>query len=113
MALAVEQVLEAGEAGVAGVVALGHLGELHLVADEDQVAGGLADGDRVGEGDLAGLVDERGSRTRPPAPARLNTQAVPPTRQAPPPSTPATSFDSITRTCPCCTSGSSSSSPTL
>ena len=57
--VAVEEVLEAGEAGLAGVAALGRLGELHLVADEDQVAGGLADGDGVGEGDLAGLVDEQ------------------------------------------------------
>lgn len=57
--VAIEQVLEAGEAGVAGVAALDGLGELHLVADEDQVPGRLADGDRVGERDLAGLVHEQ------------------------------------------------------
>ena len=37
--VAVEEVLQAGEAGVARVAALGRLGELHLVADEDQVPG--------------------------------------------------------------------------
>ena len=58
MAWPCEQVLEAGEAGVAGVAALDRLGELHLVADEDQVPGRESDGDRVGERDLAGLVDE-------------------------------------------------------
>ena len=56
--MAVQQVLEAREAGVAGMGALARLGELHLVADQDQVPGREADGDRVGERDLAGLVDE-------------------------------------------------------
>ena len=37
--VAVQQVLEAGEPGLAGMAALGRLGELHLVADEDQVPG--------------------------------------------------------------------------
>ncbi len=40
------------------MVPLGDLGELHLVADEDEVAGGEAHRDGVGEGDLAGLVDD-------------------------------------------------------
>ena len=37
--------------------ALGHLGELQRVTEENQIAGGGAHGQRVGEGDLAGLVD--------------------------------------------------------
>ena len=41
-----------------GWVPCDRLGELHLVADQDQVPGREADRDRVGEGDLAGLVDE-------------------------------------------------------
>ena len=38
--------------------ALGDLRELHLVADQDEVAGGLPDSDGVRERELAGLVDE-------------------------------------------------------
>ena len=56
--LPVEEVLQAGSAGVAGVVALGHLGELHLVADENEIAGREPDGHRVRQGELSGLVDD-------------------------------------------------------
>ncbi len=54
-----EKVFETGEAGVARVAALGRLGELHLIADEDQVAGGEANRDRVGEENLSRLGAER------------------------------------------------------
>ena len=56
--LPVEEVLQAGAAGIPGVVALGHLGELHLVADENQIAGREPHGYRVREGELSGLVDD-------------------------------------------------------
>ena len=52
-----EQVLEHGGAGARRMHALGDLGELEGIAEEDQVAGGRAHRERVGEGDLAGLVD--------------------------------------------------------
>ena len=58
MALAVEEVLQAGAAGLAGVAALGQLGQLHLVADENEIPGREPDGDRVREGELSGLVDD-------------------------------------------------------
>ena len=38
---------------------LRHLGELHLVSDENQVASGLAHGHRIRERYLAGFVDEQ------------------------------------------------------
>ena len=41
------------------VHALGHLCELQRIAEENQVPGGRAHGERVGQGDLAGLVDQR------------------------------------------------------
>jgi hypothetical protein len=40
------------------VHALDGLADLHLVAEEDEVAGSGAGGDEVGEGHLAGFVDE-------------------------------------------------------
>ena len=57
--LAVEQMLEHGQPGAAGMGALRDLGELQRIAEQDHVAGRGADGDRVGERDLAGLVDHQ------------------------------------------------------
>ncbi len=53
-----EQVLEHRERGAGGVGALGHLRELLGVAEQDDVPGGGAERERVGERDLARLVDE-------------------------------------------------------
>ena len=52
-----EKVLEDGGAAARRMHALGHLGELQRIAEENQVAGGRAHGQRVGERHLAGLVD--------------------------------------------------------
>ena len=52
-----EKVLEDGGAAARRMHALGHLGELQRIPEENQVAGGRAHGQRVGEGHLAGLVD--------------------------------------------------------
>ena len=57
--LVAEQVLEHRGSGVPGVNALRDLGELERVAEQDEVAGGRADRERVRERDLAGLVDEQ------------------------------------------------------
>ena len=53
-----EEIGEARLAALAGVLSLRRLGELHLVAHEDQVARRHPGGDGVGEGHLTGLVDE-------------------------------------------------------
>ena len=81
--VAVEHVLEAGEPGLAGVAALGRLGELHLVADQDQVPGRHARRRPRWRGRPGRPRRRRGSRSGPPAPSRLKTQAVPPTSTAP------------------------------
>src|SRR5439155_12712805 len=52
------EILQAGEPALAGMAAPAGLGELHLVADEDQVPGRETDGDGVRQRDLARFVDE-------------------------------------------------------
>ena len=54
----VEQVLEARVARPPRVDALHRLPELHLIAEQDEVAGARAHRDQVRDGDLARLVDE-------------------------------------------------------
>ena len=53
-----DQVPEHGGAAAGGVRPLDHLVELLRVADEHEVPRGRAHRERVGERDLAGLVDE-------------------------------------------------------
>ena len=54
---ALQQVFERAGAAAARVRALDRLPQLHLVADEDDVARGSAGGDEVGQRHLPGLVD--------------------------------------------------------
>ena len=54
--MALEQVIESGAAAFAGVCALDRLGELHLVAHEDDRLGGSSHCYQVSKRDLPGLV---------------------------------------------------------
>ena len=56
--VAVEQVLQRRDAGAVGVDRLGRLGELLRVAEQHHRAGRPEHGDRVGQRELARLVDD-------------------------------------------------------
>jgi hypothetical protein len=57
--VAVEDVLEGRAAGAGSVCSLGRPGQLLRIPEEDDVAGGPPEGDQVGEGHLARLVDHQ------------------------------------------------------
>ena len=96
-----------------GWLPLVDLGELHLVADQDEVARRQADGDRVGERDLAGLVDEQVVEPAGQLLAAEEPGGAADETARPSPSTSGTSSFSSAATMPCSTRGSSSSSPDL
>ena len=89
---AVEQVVERRVARAAGVHALDGLAELHLVAEQHDVACAGARRHEVGQGDLARLVDEEVSNCSSAA-SSANSQAVPATSWALTPHTSSFEYD--------------------